>query len=78
MYNDFTKARFLHQPRLEPPFRPRVFECGQAYVALSRAKNLSAVRIADFSASCIKADEKVIKFYRNLRYELPTMQTRLA
>lgn len=56
----------------------RVFEVGQAYVALSRAKNLASVRITDFKASCIGADQKVLRFYRNLRYETPIIQTKIV
>ena len=56
----------------------RVFECGQAYVALSRAKSLDSVRITDFSPKCITADEKVLKFYRNLKFTSPLFQTRLV
>merc|ERR1719500_564241 len=56
----------------------RVFECGQAYVALSRAKSLDCVRIVDFKASCIRADPKVLRFYRDLRITKPTIQTVLV
>ena len=45
----------------------RVFEYGQAYVALSRAKSLDNLRIIDFDPSAIKANETVIKYYERLR-----------
>lgn len=44
----------------------RVFEFGQAYVALSRAKSLDSLRIIDFDANSIKANEDVIKFYQSM------------
>ncbi len=45
----------------------RVFEYGQAYVALSRAKSLSSIKIIDFDASAIRANQVVVKFYERFR-----------
>lgn len=45
----------------------RVFEFGQAYVALSRAKSLENLRIIDFDPNAIKANEIVIKYYQKLK-----------
>ena len=44
----------------------RVFEYGQAYVALSRAKSLENTKILDFDVSSIKADETVLKYYAKI------------
>nr|XP_009861135.1 ATP-dependent DNA helicase PIF1-like [Ciona intestinalis] len=47
----------------------RVFECGQAYVALSRARNLEGLRVLDFQASCVRSNVHVLRFYRRIRQE---------
>ncbi|KAL4149367.1 hypothetical protein QTP88_003328 [Uroleucon formosanum] len=44
----------------------RVFEAGQAYVALSRAKSLSSLRILDFDKKHVWANPDVIAFYNKL------------
>ncbi|CAD6195583.1 unnamed protein product [Caenorhabditis auriculariae] len=44
----------------------RIFAPGQAYVALSRARSLSAIKVLDFDASCVRANAKVVDFYSSL------------
>lgn len=44
----------------------RVFEAGQAYVALSRAKSLVSLRILDFDKKHVWANPDVIAFYNKL------------
>lgn len=45
----------------------RAFENGQAYVALSRARNLQSLRVRDFNPACVRAHPDVLDFYRGLR-----------
>jgi ATP-dependent DNA helicase PIF1 len=45
----------------------RVFECGQAYVALSRARSLKNLRVIDFDVNTIKANSVVLKYYQSLK-----------
>eukprot|EP00118_Oscarella_pearsei_P010826 m.68656 g.68656 ORF g.68656 m.68656 type:complete len:613 (+) comp35539_c0_seq2:22-1860(+) len=44
----------------------RAFACGQAYVALSRAKSLDGLRVIDFDKSCVQADRTVLQYYEEL------------
>lgn len=48
----------------------KVFEAGQAYVALSRAKSLKSVRILDFDAKQVWANPEVLQYYRRFRKRL--------
>lgn len=48
----------------------RVFEAGQAYVALSRAQSLDTLRVLDFKASQVWADSDVLKFHRELKQRI--------
>lgn len=44
----------------------RFFECGQAYVALSRARTLDKMYLTNFDADKIYVDNKVVEFYKGI------------
>jgi len=44
----------------------KVFEKGQAYVALSRATSLEGLQVINFNANKVMAHRKVLQFYNQL------------
>ncbi|XP_053325483.1 ATP-dependent DNA helicase PIF1 [Spea bombifrons] len=52
----------------------RVFESGQAYVALSRARSLEGLRVLDFDPKVVKANPYVLQFYSRLQKERALLQ----
>lgn len=67
------KSQGMTIPLLEVSFN-RMFEYGQAYVALSRATSLEGLTLRSFQANCVKAHPTVKAFYEHMielkqRYE---------
>ena len=52
----------------------KVFEAGQAYVALSRAQSLQSLRVRDFEARQVWANPEAIKFYRQMEFRSDAMK----
>ncbi|MEE6495075.1 hypothetical protein FKM82_001945 [Ascaphus truei] len=55
----------------------RVFESGQAYVALSRARSLEGLRVMDFDPKVVRANPYVLQFYSRLQKERALRQASL-
>ena len=45
----------------------RIFEKGQAYVALSRIKTLNGLYLRNFNPAKVMVDNTVVEFYKNLK-----------
>lgn len=60
------KSQGMTLDAVEMDLGPSIFEYGQAYVALSRAKSLRNVRIVDVSPRSFKMNPKVREFYTDL------------
>ena len=61
------KAQGMSLEYIETDIGNSIFEYGQAYVVLSRIKNLEGLSLINIDYSRIKANPKIIKFYENLK-----------
>lgn len=52
-----------------------MFEYGQAYVALSRAVDLDGLNLTDFNSDAIKAHDQVVRFYEEMKRNLPSVSS---
>lgn len=52
----------------------KIFEAGQAYVALSRAQSLETLRVLDFDSRHVWANPDVLEFYQKFRRRLQQME----
>lgn len=52
----------------------KIFEAGQAYVALSRSQSLDTLRVLDFDSRHVWADPNVLEFYQRFRRRLQQME----
>ena len=52
-----------------------IFNCGQAYVALSRVTSSEGLHLINFDPSSVTADEKAIREYNRLRSKYKPEQT---
>ena len=57
------KSQSMTLDSLTTDLGPGIFEYGQAYVALSRVKDLKSIRVINILKSSFQANEDVIKFY---------------
>ena len=46
----------------------RIFERGQAYVAVSRATSLEGLQLVNFRKDLVRSDPKVIEFHKTLNF----------
>lgn len=52
----------------------KVFEAGQAYVALSRAQSLDSLRVLDFDSKQVWANPDVLQYYKQFRRNLHNIE----
>jgi ATP-dependent DNA helicase PIF1 len=59
------KSQGMTIDALELDLGPNIFTCGQSYTALSRAKNLSSIKIIDVDKNSFRTNTDVKNFYKN-------------
>lgn len=51
-----------------------VFACGQAYVALSRARSMAGLQVINFGRGSVMIDQEVAKWYGRLQRRLAAIE----
>lgn len=60
------KSQGMTLDAVEMDIGDSIFEYGQAYTALSRARNLQSIRLVKFAPSAFKTHPHVVKFYQKI------------
>ena len=61
------KSQGMTLDAVEMDLGSSIFEYGQAYTALSRARSLDSIRIVDVKAKSFKTHPRVCEFYKNVQ-----------
>jgi ATP-dependent DNA helicase PIF1 len=59
------KSQSMTLDSLTTDLGPGIFEYGQAYVALSRVRDLKSIKVINILKSSFQAHEDVVKFYKS-------------
>lgn len=72
------KSQGMTLSRAEMDLGSQIFEYGQAYVALSRVKSLEGLYLTNFNPNKIKANPKVIEFYKKMKQNMETEELEMV
>jgi ATP-dependent exoDNAse (exonuclease V) alpha subunit len=71
------KTQGLTLPNITVSLDSQMFETGQSYVAISRAKTWDSLNIITLDRSAIKTDEQIIEEYKRLQQKYDYLVTSL-